>query len=275
MTLMIYILLTLSATLLLLPLWTELLKIAGHLEHNYRGRAIPQSVGGVFPLVLFIALGWARWAELLPGDFVVRSLIVASGLGFLGLLDDIWGDGHSKGFSGHFRKLLFDGEVTTGLIKAIMGFVVALWAVIGLPGLFLLIFWRATIVALSANLLNLLDLRPGRSLKGFFLLSFIYVVLAPAEVSILLLFPLLLSSLVYFPWDLSGKGMLGDAGANVLGGVLGLVVVLTAPGTIQAAFFLLLLLTHLLAERISLTQLIAANPFLRFLDNLGREQWEK
>ena len=275
MTLLLYIIIILAAAKLLLPLWVEVAKMAGHLEKNYRGQAIPQSMGAVFPPVLLLALGWARWAGLLPEELVVRTIIVALGLGVLGLLDDIWGNSASKGFGGHFRRLLFNGEVTTGLLKAVIGFLVAMWAVAGLPGFFLLMFWRAAIVALSANLVNLLDLRPGRSMKGFFLLSLIYVVWVRSEVGILLLFPLLLLSLVYFPWDLAGKGMLGDAGANVLGGVLGLVIVLTAAGIIQTLYLLLLLVTHLFAEKISLTQLIAANPLLRFLDNLGREQWEK
>ena len=275
MTLLIYIVVILAASLLLLPLWAEVLRMAGHMEMNYRGRVIPQSMGAVFPPVLLMASGWARWSGLISGDMLSRTLIVALGLGILGLLDDIWGDSHSKGFGGHFRSLLFNGEVTTGLLKAVVGFLIAIWAVAGLPGFFLLLFWRAAIVALSANLLNLLDLRPGRSMKGFFLLSLIYVALVPSEVAILLLFPLLLASLVYFPWDLAGKGMLGDAGANVLGGVLGLVIVLTASGAIQAAYLLLLVMTHLFAEKISFTQLIAANRLLRFLDNLGRQQWEK
>ncbi|EEG78304.1 hypothetical protein [Dethiobacter alkaliphilus] len=275
MILFFYLVITLAATVLLLPVWADMLRLAGHLETNFRGRPIPQSMGGIFLPVFLIAAGWARWAELVSADFVDRSLIVVLGLGILGLLDDVWGDGSSKGFGGHFRRLVFNGEITTGLIKAVLGFVVALWAVTGLPGFFLLVFLRAAIVALSANLLNLLDLRPGRSLKGFFLLAFVYMVLVPAEAGVLLLLPLLLAAFVYLPWDLSGRGMMGDVGANALGGMLGLVVVLTAPSWIQALYFLLLVLAHLLAERLSFTRIIAANPFLSFLDNLGRQQWEK
>jgi UDP-N-acetylmuramyl pentapeptide phosphotransferase/UDP-N-acetylglucosamine-1-phosphate transferase len=144
-----------------------------------------------------------------------------------------------------------------------------------LPGIFLLIFWRAVLTALSANLLNLLDLRPGRSIKSFLMLSFIYIWRVPGDAGILLLFPFWLASLVYLPWDLQGKGMLGDAGANVLGGVLGLAIVLTAPAAFQIGYMAVLVGIHVLAERVSFTKLISANYFLRFLDTLGREGWEK
>jgi hypothetical protein len=274
MTLVIYIVIIVAVSLVAVPLWGEILRSAGHLEVNYMGRAIPQSMGAIIPIVFLVAALWARWTGLLTIDLVVRMAIVVLGLGILGLLDDIWGDSRTKGFAGHFRQF-FKGEITTGLLKAVAGFLIALWAVAGLPGFFLLLLWRAIIVALSANLLNLLDLRPGRSLKGFFFLAILYAWLVPSETGILLLFPFLLASLVYFPWDLSGSGMLGDAGANVLGGALGLVVVLTAPAFFQVPYFLMLVIIHLVAEQISLSRLISHNPLLRFFDHLGRHEWEK
>ncbi|MCQ6349962.1 hypothetical protein NPL98_28810, partial [Bacillus cereus] len=72
-----------------------------------------------------------------------------------------------------------------------------------------------------ANLANLLDLRPGRALK---------VVLPPAALLVLaageaerprrggtLALAALLPGLAALPADLRERGMLGDAGANVLG----------------------------------------------------------
>lgn len=275
MPLFLYLLFTLAAAMLAVPLWADLLRLSGHLEMNYRGRSIPQSMGGVYAPVFLLAAGWAGWTGLVQADLLRRAVIVVLGLGITGLVDDIWGDAKTKGFSGHFRELLFRGRVTTGLTKAFAGLAVAFWAVAGLPGHFLLIVWRAVLVALSANLMNLLDLRPGRSLKSFFLLFLFYVWLVSAESGILLLFPLVLTSLVYFPWDLSGRGMLGDAGSNVLGGALGFAVVSTAPFSFQLLYMAALVGFHLLAERVSLTRMIEANSFLRFFDELGRRGWEK
>lgn len=270
MTILIYMLIIIIASLLLIPLWADVLRLAGHLEVNYRGRAIPQSMGGIFAPVFLVAMAWARWTGLVPAAYIARMMIVVLGLGILGLVDDIWGDSRTKGFGGHFRVFIQEGRVTTGLLKAAAGFLISLWAVAGLPGFALLAVWRTIVVALSANLLNLLDLRPGRSLKGFFFLALLYAWLNPSEVGILLLFPFLLASLAYFPYDLAGKGMLGDAGSNMLGAALGLVVILTTPAALQVAYFFLLVAVHVLAERVSLTRLIANTPVLRFLDNLGR-----
>lgn len=275
MAVFMYIMLILVTALVSIPLWAEVLRMAGHLQTNYRGRTIPQSMGGIFPPVFLVAAAWARWLDLVPSGMLVRALIVTVGFGVLGLIDDIWGDDKAKGLGGHFKRLLFHGEATTGLLKAVGGFLVAFWAVAGLPGFFLLIFWRAVLVALSANLLNLLDLRPGRSLKVFFLLSLVYIWRVQSETGILLLLPFLLASLAYFTWDLSGRGMMGDAGSNVLGGMLGLVVVLTAPGLCQFFYMVFLLAGHIAAEKVSLTRLIAQNSILRFFDNLGRAGWEK
>lgn len=275
MEIFMYLAVSILSAVLFVPLFDELLRSVGHLQQNYRGKMIPQSMGIVYLPVFFLSAVWANFAGIIPTIILPRFALIVAGLGVLGMVDDIWGDSRARGFGGHIKRLLFHGEITTGLSKAILGFAVSLWAVSGLPGFFLLIFWRATLVALSANLLNLLDLRPGRAIKSFFLLSFLYTWRAPSETGILLLFPFWLASLVYLPSDLKGKGMLGDAGANVLGGILGLAIVLTAPAVFQVSYLVAVLVIHVLAERVSFTKVIASNYFLRFLDTLGREGWEK
>ncbi|HZK25425.1 MAG TPA: hypothetical protein VFC74_08555 [Oscillospiraceae bacterium] len=265
----IYLILGLGGALVIIPVWSEILKLVGHREKNYLDQEIPQSMGAVFPLVFLVAALWAQQLGLLTAAAVWRVLVTAGGLGLVGLVDDVWGDKRVKGFSGHFERLIIHGELTTGFLKAALGFLVCLAAVYGLPGSVLLIFWRAALVALSANLLNLLDLRPGRALKVFFLLAFLSVWLVPVETGVLLLFPFLLAALAYLPLDLSGQGMLGDAGANILGGVLGLNLVLTAPAIWQLVYFIALVGLHVLTEKISLTQVIAEHPVLSFLDQLG------
>ena len=275
MTTLVYFIVIIVASLVLIPLWSELMRRVRHLEVNYRGRAIPQSMGGVYPLVFLPAAVWADRVGLIPAEFLVRMLTMTVGFGVLGLVDDIWSDGRDKGFGGHFRRFISHAQVSTGFFKAVAGFSLSLLVVAGIPGYFLSIFWRGLLVALAANLLNLLDLRPGRSLKCFFLLALIYIGLVRSVPGILLLFPFLLASLLYLPTDLSEKGMLGDAGANVLGGVLGLTIVLTAPATFQLVLLLFLLMINIMAERVSLSRLIVERPLLRFFDNLGLKNGDK
>ena len=64
--------------------------------------------------------------------------------------------------------------------------------------------------------------------------------------------------------------MLGDAGANVLGGVIGLAVVLTCSTGTRTGVLVAVLALNLLAEVVSFSRVIAAVPPLRAIDLLGR-----
>jgi len=244
----------------------------GHLKENYQGKRIPQSMGIAFLPVYGVASIWAARKGLMAGELLIAAFLLVYGLCILGVLDDLWGDNSSKGFAGHFRQLLC-GRITTGFLKAVLGFGICLLVVCFLSGFKLLRFWEAALIALSANLLNLLDLRPGRALKVFFLLALLWIWLFPQEEQILLLFPFLVTALVFLPSDLRGEAMLGDAGANLLGAMVGLAVVLYGGFWWQFLYFLLLLFIHFLAERISLTDYIARHPLLAYFDRLGRREY--
>lgn len=270
MAVILYAVIILGGAAILLPFWAEAAKKLGLVRLNYRGLPTVQSMGVVF-IALFPAAGlWARTSGLIPAGLLSRFVIVVIGFGLLGLLDDILGDGKSKGFGGHLRRLFSGGGFSTGLLKAVLGFIVSFWAVSGLPGFFPTALWRAALVALSANFLNLLDLRPGRSLKGFFLLAALVIWQIPQEAVVLLLLPFLLTALVYFPRDLAGEGMLGDTGANSLGGIAGLAAAYGGGAGFQIVLMALLIFIHILAEKKSLTKIIAGNYFLRYIDHLGR-----
>ena len=70
--------------------------------------------------------------------------------------------------------------------------------------------------------------------------------------------------------DLREKLMLGDTGANLLGAVLGLTVVLETSRPVRTAVLVVLVLLNLASERVSFTKVIDATPGLRHLDRLGR-----
>ncbi|HEU0304684.1 MAG TPA: glycosyltransferase [Gaiellaceae bacterium] len=161
-----------------------------------------------------------------------------------GLADDLW-SGPERGVRAHLRA-----RRTTGVLKLVAIPAIGLLATRKLSG--------ALLVGLGANLWNQLDTRPGRALKA-------YLLVAP---------PLrapLLPAAVLLPCDLREMTMLGDAGSNVLGGLLGLRSVgrLTARGRWIAIGALASL--NFLGETRSLGELIERTPVLRDLDGLGRQ----
>jgi hypothetical protein len=161
----------------------------------------------------------------------------------VGLADDLW-SGPERGFRAHLGR----GR-TTGVLK-----------LLGIPAIGLLATRRvsgALLVGLAANALNQLDTRPGRALKAY--LAAALVVDAPVGIAVLLL-----------PYDLREMSMLGDAGSNALGGLLGLNSVerFTERGR-WVAIGALAGLT-LIGERRSIGAWIERTPGVAWIDRLGR-----
>jgi glucosyl-3-phosphoglycerate synthase len=164
----------------------------------------------------------------------------------LGLADDFW-SGPERGFRAHLRA----GR-TTGILKLIGIPAYALWRSQSFSG--------AVLVALAANAVNQLDTRPGRALKAFFLAA---ACLRPRSRAVW-------SGVLLGPYDLREMTMLGDAGANALGAVLGLSSV--AKFGVRGRWLAIGALAGLtvLGERRSLGRLIEQTPVLRELDAVGR-----
>jgi Glycosyl transferase family 2 len=161
----------------------------------------------------------------------------------LGLADDLW-SGPERGFRDH----LSSGR-TTGVLK-----------LVGIPAVGLLATRRvsgALLVGLAANVLNQLDTRPGRALKAY--LAAALPLDAPVGVAVLLL-----------PYDLREMAMLGDAGSNALGALLGLNSVKRFTGRGQWVAIGALAGLTILGERTSIGAWIERAPVLSWLDRLGR-----
>jgi hypothetical protein len=165
----------------------------------------------------------------------------------LGLADDLW-SGPERGFRAHLGA-----GATTGTLKLVGIPLWALWRTRSLSG--------AVLVALSANVLNQLDTRPGRALKAFLLGS---LVLRSAPRGALAVAVLLA------PYDHREMTLLGDAGSNALGAVLGLRSVRRLSGPRRIGAIGALAVLTVVADRRSLGELIESTPGLRALDALGR-----
>ncbi len=198
--------------------------------------------------------GWRRAAAMVLGG---------AGAAAFGAYDDLAGSGDRRGFRGHLGALR-QGEVTTGAVKlggiGVTGVVSAALA----GGSPVDVILNAGLVAGSANLLNLFDLRPGRAIK----VAAVSGVLLGAAGQDSVAAPLG-AALALLPEDLGERAMLGDAGANALGAMLGASAAgLSRTGRIT----LLAAIVGITAasEKVSFTKVIARTPALNWLDMLGR-----
>ena len=187
-------------------------------------------------------------------------LVAALGAGSLGALDDLAGDSRSKGLTGHLRALA-RGDLASALIDSRGR------AGDGQPLRTLDTLVGRAVIAGTANLLNLLDLRPGRALKATVIAGALTAADRRAEVvsgaavgaAAALLGP-----------DLAGETMLGDTGANSAGALLGSALVARSGRRGRLAALAVLTCLTLASERVSFTRVIESTPGLRELDALGR-----
>lgn len=217
---------------------------------NHRGAAVSLLSGPALAVAVGAVADLPRSA----------ALVAAAGAGAVGAYDDASGarHPHAKGFRGHAAALR-QGRVTGGAVKVLGIGATGLLAgrLLGrAPATDLLL--RGAVVAGSANLVNLLDLRPGRALKAGSAAAVALGQPGPAAAALALL-----------PEDLGERTMLGDAGANALGAVLGLALLDRHPGRARAALAGLVVLTAA-SEVVSYSRVIDAVPPLRWVDRLGR-----
>jgi hypothetical protein len=206
----------------------------------HRGRQLVDALLAAGPLAVNhrgLRLPLVGWTTFNPSDPGVTFVML------LGFLDDVFG-GEERGFRAHLRAVR-----TTGILKLVGIPLVALWRTRSASA--------ALLVALAANTLNQLDTKPGRALKAY--LAAAVALRAPLGLAVLLL-----------PYDLRERVMLGDAGSNALGAVLGLNSVDRFHGRGRWVAIGMLAGLNVLGERRSLGALIERTPLLRDLDALGR-----
>ncbi len=255
-------------TRLILPALIALIARAQFLRPNYRGDLIPTGAGLIFFLASFFMAG--IYCSLFQDALAALAVLFAvAAFTCLGLVDDVWGARETSGLFGHGQSFI-RGYLTTGALKAFGGLLAA-----GLVSVFFGPWWlipvNALIIALSANAVNLLDLRPGRAGKGFILLASVFVLAGWGQDKTLFLIFFLGCLLAYLHVDLKAIAMMGDTGSNPLGAILGVSAIWTLSGPYLLVYLIALLFFHLLTEKYSLTEIIIKNRVLDYLDRLGRK----
>jgi UDP-GlcNAc:undecaprenyl-phosphate GlcNAc-1-phosphate transferase len=269
-----FVLATLFAAVLARPLLRALSR-GGHVKANYRGREVAFPFGVLCVLAaLFALVPLAILHKLeVTGVLDPKSLDIAVyvlGVAFLGLVDDTLG-GDPRGWRGHGLALR-EGRLSTGALKAAGSLGLALY-VTSSPGLstgrWLL---ETAVLVFATNAFNLLDLRPGRSIKVFVLLGVGLTVGAASLTALWRLGVYVGPALVAGAYDLRERAMLGDTGANLLGALAGVWILLTLSELGQAMALVILLTITIYGELRSITVLVERVPLLRRLDCLGRPQ---
>jgi len=236
---------------------------------NYLGKRIP----GAYGIAGGLAQALAVLAVVAVGVPMPRNLALASlGLIFmcaLGLVDDLFGRAGPSGVRGHLRTLFRERRITTGTLKLLLGGAgcLALGAALRPARI-----WEGLadglLLAACANLLNLLDRRPGRAQKVF-VLGLALALLLTGWRPVLPLLPFAAAMVAFLPEDVLGRKMMGDAGANSLGLALGFLLLNTTL-YVRLPALLVALALNLASERYSFTEVIERNRVLRLLDGLGR-----
>jgi UDP-GlcNAc:undecaprenyl-phosphate/decaprenyl-phosphate GlcNAc-1-phosphate transferase len=246
---------------------------------NHRGETLTLLEGPSY------AAAAAAAAALAPG--VPARLRVAAGLatlggGFFGAIDDLHESGRSKGLRGHLGELS-RGHLTTGGLKVLgIGGTGLLAATLAVPAgddqnavrrlnRVVDVLVGGAVIAGSANLLNLFDLRPGRALK-------VVLLVAPTAAggpSGRMVAAAAGAAAALLPIDLREQAMLGDTGANAAGALLGTAAAAGLSRRGRVGLLLGLAALTLASERVSFTKVIERTPGLREFDALGRRAPEQ
>lgn len=248
------------------------------------------------------------------------GVVASLGGGLAGYIDDVDQGAHdggkvAKGLKGHLGALAH-GQVTTGVIKiaGIGASALAASALVGskatsVGGKAADLALNTVLIAGTANLANLLDLRPGRALKATVLvaapLSYFSCAdaktpasgasvtsatasvtsgasgapsatpAAPASASgasaqRLLASGLNAAAITALVEDLQETTMLGDTGANAAGALLGTSLAANDSWKLRLGTTLGVVGLILASEKVSFSKVIAANPALNWLDQLWR-----
>jgi UDP-N-acetylmuramyl pentapeptide phosphotransferase/UDP-N-acetylglucosamine-1-phosphate transferase len=239
---------------------------------NHRGEAVTLAEG---PAIAAGSLAGLLFAPKSGVGVKSAAMVGVAAAAALGALDDLTGATDVKGLRGHLGALRH-GQVTTGSMKlfglAATGLVAAALARHGRGGPVDAVL-AGGVVAGSANLANLFDLRPGRASKMFLAAGAAPLltrssrrhgafgdVVAPAAGAVA----------AVLGEDLAERSMMGDTGANALGAAWGVGAAASMSRTGLAATLMAIGALTVLSERVSFSQVIERTEALRYFDQLGR-----
>jgi UDP-N-acetylmuramyl pentapeptide phosphotransferase/UDP-N-acetylglucosamine-1-phosphate transferase len=245
-------------------------------RRNYRGVPVATGLGVAVLVGTAAGIGLVAFVRAVAPDApsallalggAIAILILGFGFGLLGLFDDL-AEQEQRGWRSHIPDLV-KGRITPGTLKIVGGGILAF--VFG-AGASSNIGWAlvyAAIIALMANLFNSLDVRPGRAGKAFLLAGIPLAILVSDQQAALA--AALGATAAFLPFDLRERAMLGDAGSNALGAIIGASIVASSPAEwLRLSLLGLLIVLTVVAEGPTLSAWIDRIGPLRAADQAGR-----
>ncbi len=238
---------------------------------SFSGKAVSLTEG------LVASAAMIAGAAVAPAGSRRGALTAIGSAAAAGYIDDQLEDrfpAKGKGLRGHLGALR-EGKLTSGALKiAMIGGGAALGTLPlrrsgNAPHRCATWVCQSALVAGTANLVNLLDLRPGRALKASGLAA-VPLAVSGNGVAAAMAGSVLASGAVCASDDLSGKTMLGDFGANALGAGLGYAVASSSRASVRIGVLGAVVALTLASEKVSFSQVIEGNPVLSWVDQLGR-----
>ncbi|GAA2531189.1 hypothetical protein [Pilimelia columellifera] len=238
---------------------------------NFRGRQVTLAGGPAAAIAASAVSAAGAGSRRAAGACLLAGL----GSGAVGLYDDVVGNRPEqkayKGFRGHLAALR-ERRVSSGMVKILGVGAAAVGAAAlvdaGRQRRVVDTALAAGVIAGAANLVNLLDLRPGRALKVTTMLGALMLggrgggmAAGPVGAAGGLLRD-----------DLGENIMVGDCGANALGALLGTAFAARTGVLGRAGALAVIASLTLASEKVSFTAVIDHTPALRQLDDLGRRR---
>lgn len=242
-------------------------------KENYKGHMVPY-FGGI---AIFFSINTAFFLFYALGKVSLMKciffLLSSTPIYIVGVVDDCLGNVRIKGIRSNLN-LILNRKFSTGILKAFIILLVSC----SIFYIFNEEFWllRGIITALFANLFNLMDLRPARALKVYYILLF-FIPYKNLEWSKELYLILILVISIYYYFDAYGYSMLGDGGSNLIGFYTGYMITELIGTRIYFLILLMMLLIfiQIILDKYSFTGFIKEGSFLDFIDRVLTERQEK
>lgn len=239
-------------------------------KRNYRGVLIPYSGGTIIYVSLFLSFTFLYFSGLVSLIKALFFLSIITLVYMIGIVDDVLGNSDVKGVKGNINALV-SKKFSTGIIKAVFVIVIACY----IYYFFNEEFWilKGIVTALTTNLFNLMDLRPGRCIKFYYVFfAFFSFLNIRWTKELFIIFSIIIT--IYYFWDAYGFSMLGDSGANLIGFIIGLILCEVVGTSLFGLIVLLIVLItlQLVLDKYSLSEITKRSTLFDYIDRFLTER---